>query len=271
MRGARTAAAVAAVVAALLLAAARPARAKVIWSGDFETGDLGQWNELLNADNTKPPRVTVVGAPVRDGDHSARVEVRNTDLWSNGLNRVELGHHPDASAFEGSERAYSWSVFVPTDGAWEVREKQIAYFEADVIWKQVMSFPVRGTDVDFVARLPRDQVLWHGTGALTRGRWHDFVLRVKWAADPRIGAVELWFDGQRVLARTPVATMHRDAGGKPKANFLHVGLFRGAPPVAASVEVMYVDAAREATTPEELLRWSAAAAPPPPAPSPPSR
>src|SRR5262249_6792888 len=103
--------------------AASPARAAIVWRGDFETGDVGQWNELLNAANTTPPRVTIVSKPVRDGAHAGRIEVRNDNLWSNGLNRVELGHHPDPSKFEGSERYYGWSMMIPTSGTWDAREK----------------------------------------------------------------------------------------------------------------------------------------------------
>ena len=219
--------------------------AKVLWRGDFETGDTSQWNEKLNADNTRPPRVTVVASPVRDGRHAARIEVHDDNLWSNGLNRVELGHHPDPTTFENSERRYGFSVFVPKDGGWDAREKQIGYFEADVIWMQVMSFVVNGQDIRFVTRLPRDQVHWTGRGKLTPGRWHDFVLHVKWSTDARAGFVELWFDGARVVPRTAVATMRRDAAGKPMPNFLHLGIFRGPPPQPPTVEVMLLDAAYE--------------------------
>jgi hypothetical protein len=244
----------AALAAGALLLAATPARARVLWSGDFETGDIGQWNEKLNAANTAPARVTVVAAPVRQGKHAGRVEVRNDDLWSNGLNRVELGHHPDPTTFENSERTYAWSMMVPRAGTWDAREKQIAYFEADVIYMQVMSFVVHGQDIQLVTRLPADTVRWDGAGQLTRGRWHDFVLHVRWSTDARAGFVELWFDGQQVVPRTAVATMRKDAAGQPKANFLHLGIFRGPPPPTPTVEVMYLDAAAEATAVEDLLQ-----------------
>ena len=227
--------------------AAAPAGAAVVWRGDFETGDVSQWNELLNATNTTPPRVTVVGSPVRAGARAGRVEVRNDNLWSNGLNRVELGHHPAPAKFEGSDRYYAWSVLVPTDGTWDGREKQIAYWEADAIYRQVMSFVVSGADVRFVTRLPRDTVRWNGAGALTRGAWHDFVLHVRWSTDAGAGLVELWFDGRQVVEKTRVATMLRDARGAPEANFLHLGIFRGQPPAPATTEVLYLDAAAEAT------------------------
>jgi hypothetical protein len=234
-------------------ATAAPAHPGVVWRGDFETGDISQWNELLNATNTTPPRVTIVGAPVRAGTHAGRIEVRNDNLWSNGLNRVELGHHPDPATFEGSDRYYAWSMMVPPDGTWDAREKQIGYWEADVIYRQVMSFVVSGPDVRLVTRLPRDIVRWNGAGALTRGAWHDFVLHVRWSTDAAVGFVELWFDGRHVVERTSVATMLRDERGAAKANFLHLGIFRGPPPSPPTTEVLYIDAAAEATALGDVL------------------
>jgi hypothetical protein len=230
-----------------------PVGAAILWRGDFETGDVRQWNELLNAANTTPPRVTLVDFPVRDGKRAARVEVRNDNLWSNGLNRVELGHHPDPTTFQGSDRYYAFSVLVPADGSWGAREKQIGYWEADVIYRQVMSFVVDGRDVQLVTRVPRDNVLWKGAGALTPGVWHDFVLHVRWSTNAALGFVELFFDGVLRVPKTKVATMLADGAGVAKANFLHLGIFRGRPPERPTAEVLYLDRVLEATTLDDVL------------------
>lgn len=68
------------------------------------------------------------------------------------------------------------------------------------------------------------------TGPFAAGRWHDFVLHVRWSADPTVGFVELWHNGARVVARTSVKTMvtaTMDGGTTVYPAFFHIGLLHG--------------------------------------------
>jgi len=76
-------------------------------------------------------------------------------------------------------------------------------------------------------------------GDFQSGRWHDFVMGVKWSAGGD-GWVELWKDGQVVTPRQNVATLQ---GGNP--SFSHFGIFR-IPTIGDDV-VMYFDCAVYAT------------------------
>lgn len=52
-------------------------------------------------------------------------------------------------------------------------------------------------------------------GPLERGRWHTFVLGVKWSSSATIGLFELWVDGELVVAPTSRPTTFL-AGGTPR-------------------------------------------------------
>ena len=92
----------------LLSAAVIPAaaEAKILWRGDFETGDLSQYSstQTVSAD-----RLQVVTDPVREGSYSLRTLVRQGDDPINASGyRNELLYF-DAPP-EGSEIFYRWST-----------------------------------------------------------------------------------------------------------------------------------------------------------------
>jgi len=243
---------------ALVLGAA-PAHAAITWTGDFETNDLKQWNEQQGPVAT---RVTLVGDPVRQGQHAARFEIHAEDLGSSSLNRVELGHHPDVATFENSERYYAWSVQLPKAFVAK-KAHQITYFESAPpasgpssgmnIYHQSMQFAFDAEQLSFSTEIPTFMTRW--TGPITPGAWHDFVLHVKWSTDAAVGLVGLWVDGVEVVPTTPVQTMYTLDGtpqSAPLPNFMHQGIFRGSDAIA-DVEVMFLDNSREATTLADVL------------------
>lgn len=198
------------------LALAGPASAEVLWRGDVETGTLSQFSGGPNQS-----KVTVVRAPVRDGNYAARMLLLNENVWPNGLRRVEVGYTPPKASFENSERYYAFSVRTDTDVPLvPTIDNTLAYFESSPTYKQVMALTTTGGKVSFVTRLP-NKVHW--TGPFAPGTWLDVVLHVKWSADPTVGFVELWVDGERVLPKTLVQTMYT-AGGQTDPNFFHAGL-----------------------------------------------
>src|SRR5262245_27428354 len=90
----------------MLLVGASTANAEVLWRGDFETGNIGQWTK---AQQVASDRLQIVNSPVRQGQHSLRVEVKQGDDPINASgNRAELVWMQPEN--EGNDRYYSWST-----------------------------------------------------------------------------------------------------------------------------------------------------------------
>ena len=228
-------------VAPPALAVTRPA--DVRWRGDAETGDLGQWSYQLN-----PRGLSVVTVPVAEGARSVRVEIRPTDLWPNGLNRVELEHKPPPETVaEGGEIYFAWSLLVPAELS--TSRHQIGYWESYPSYRQIMALEARGRALAFVTRLPEEQVHWTASDALTPNVWHRVVMHIRWSADPAKGVVDVCFDGVPVVLHASARTLWDNP------NFVHVGVLRDKP---EPTEVMFIDGAIEGTSLHAVLGASPA-------------
>ena len=214
-----------------------------LWRGDFETGDLSQWDTRQRvADN----RIRVVDWPVDQGRRAARFEVRAGDSIGDTAPRAELAllDRRDVCCREGDERWYRWSTWFapdfPTDPDQFI---DFVQFKKDgggggpvtfMVWGEQMELRVGGT---------------HWTAPLERGRWHNFVFHAKWSPDPSVGFIELWYDGRLVLPRTHVPTLDRDEDGHVLEAYLKQGLYRSYDFKRAGVlyhDGMVVGATREA-------------------------
>jgi len=226
------------------------AHASVVWRGDFETGDLSQWTE---SQQVAPDRMQVVDAPVRQGKHALRVEVRQGDDPINASgDRAELVWAPVET--EGNDRYYAWSTM------WASDFPSIPTWQAFTQWHHTgntgtppLEMYVNGETM-YLAIGAHETVVW--THPLARGTWHDFILHVKWSSDPSVGFVELWYDGKQELLKTNGDTMYPG-----QDNIMKQGLYRN--DTIAAVGVLYHDGMTVATTLDDVL-------PPPPAPPPPS-
>lgn len=210
-------------VATLVVTAPTIVHASVLWTGDFETGNLSQWSFKFLEKQLK-----VVSSPVRDGKLALELTALN-----NG-DRVEV-QNGSASATNGTERYYAWSVMAPKPLG--PNDHQTGYFESKNSYKQIMAFVIKGADVSLDTRFPNSQRRWTGKGKFTPGVWHDFVFHVKWSQDAAVGLIELWFDGQKAFEPIHLPTLadQNDA-------FFQVGFLSG-----QAGEVLYVDEARVAT------------------------
>lgn len=222
------------------------ASAQVSWRGDFETGDTTQYNYLLNPMIEDRVYLDVVSDRVAEGAYSARIELHNDAVWSNGLKRVELQHSPDrARTAEGEELFFAWSFYLP-----EVLpsdpEQQIGYWETNSSYQQMMSFAVAGERITFSTRRPVNRERWRGDGAATAGVWHRIAMRIVWSTDETIGRVDVWFDGEQVVADADAMTL---ADANP--TFVQMGLLRGRIEFA-DVPVIYIDDAIEGASLEDV-------------------
>jgi hypothetical protein len=105
-------------------------------------------------------------------------------------------------------------------------------------WKRglaALAFHVQGDRV-VLGGVPRpfEPSVVHWSAPLVRGVWHEYVLHVRWSADPRRGLLELWYDGVRVLPLTHVPTLFPGQGG-----YLKVGLYRH--PAIRETQVVFHD------------------------------
>jgi hypothetical protein len=192
-----------------------PARAELLWRGDFATGDLSQWTKVESRDERS--RLRVVPDPDGGARRTLRVLVKHGDdpIGASG-NRNEVVWRGDALA-EGSERYYAWST------RWREGEAEQPGWQIFTQWHHFrgggsppLAFLVR--DGEIRLGTSTNEVLW--STPLERGRWHDFAFHVRWSSDPSVGLVELWLDG-RIAVRRTVATLFPGQGV-----YLKQGLYR---------------------------------------------
>lgn len=225
---------------------ATPASAAVVWVGDFETGDLSQFNYVLNGTIDGTPYITIVQDPVAQPANAARIELHNDAVWGNGLKRVELQHSPeDGRTDEGATTCFAWSFYLP-EALPEDPGQTIGYWESSNSYSQTMAFQVVGEHLTFVTRHPNNQVQWEADGVVTPGEWHRIGMCVLWSTDPGVGTVDVWYDGEQVLTGGAAQTL-------PDGNsvFVQFGLLRGAIEFA-DVPAIVVDHALEGDTPEDV-------------------
>jgi hypothetical protein len=183
---------------------------RLLWSGDFELGDLDQWQWVLRK---SPESLAVVDSPVRQGRYAARLTVADSDVANPRAQLTAPGMHR-----EGDDQFIGWSTYFPGDfpsvpaGGW------LVFFQ---FHGQPYSGSPRlgfGVGSDGRIELRRDDVynydrVW--SEPLVRNRWIDFTVRVKWSKDPSVGFVELWADGRRQTfsdgrSRLAMATIQDD-------------------------------------------------------------
>jgi hypothetical protein len=237
---------------ALLLGLSTAASASVLWRGDYETGDLSQWTRV----DGLASRLSIVQAPARQGKYALRAELHQGDVASSGTRNELALATSQFYEVEGNDKWYAWSTLFPADfpapATWQVFTQ---WHHSGCCGSPPVEFDVLGETI----QLSHDgsTILWHTP--LVRGVWHDFVVHVYWSESN--GYVELYYDGQKVLERTPVQTLHPG-----EYAYMKQGLYREAS--ISPVGVVYHDGMVMGTTLADVEPQLAAPPPPPPAPVP---
>ncbi|WP_437652412.1 polysaccharide lyase [Sorangium sp. So ce1182] len=217
------------------------ASAAPVWTGDFETGNLSQWNTSLNGEH-----ITVVTSPVLQGTRAGQIQLTNDATWPNGIKRVELNHKPAAGrTAEGAQTYFAWSFYLPEALAADP-PTQIGYWESDATYNQMMSFEVVGQRISFATRKPSNKVHWEANGAVTPGVWHRIALHVRWSTNPSQGSVDVWFDGEQVVTAGQAQTLADN-----NAHFTQLGLLRN-PSEFTDSPIIVLDDAVEGDTLEDV-------------------
>ncbi|MBO9662943.1 heparin lyase I family protein [Dokdonella sp.] len=208
-------------------------QAHVVWKGNFETGDLSQWN--VHQGN-RFELVPASGLP-RGDVRAVETSVERND-WNNGGERNELVHFVHEP--EGSEYYYRWQTRFPTDyqsdPTWQVFTQWHTKVDGGV---PPVQFFLNGETMNFAIEDPQ-RVLW--TTPLVRGVWHDFILNVKFSDNRNTGFVKLWHDGAVVVEKTFGRTRALD--------YLKQGLYRNAS--MSTTGVVYHAGMIQGTTMEDV-------------------
>jgi len=205
------------------------------WNGDFDTGDLSQYDAVQG---DAPDRIQTVTSPRREGRFAVRLTAEDGDFADSPNPRAQLltsiMHRP------GEEQYIGWSTYFPADfpaiGGTDPFYVFFQFHGPPYNGSPPLGFEV-GTDGQLAlsrsARYGYDQV-W--TAPLARDRWVDFVVHVKWSMDED-GFVELWLDGRRQtfsvngLQRLPMQTIEDDQLDGVQTiptNYRRRGIFPGA-------------------------------------------
>jgi MYXO-CTERM domain-containing protein len=235
-----------------LLCITTAVHANVLWRGDYETGDVAQWDRI----DGLASRLTVQQSVVHQGNYALRVELHQGDVSSSGTRNEVVEANPAHYESEGNDRWYAWSTLFPSDypsnNTWQVFTQ---WHHTGCCGSPPVEFDVLGERI----QLAHDggTVLW--STPLVRGVWHDFVVHVFWSSSG--GFVELYYDGQKVLGKTSVQTLYPG-----EQAYMKQGLYWNAN--ISSVGVLYHDGMTSGTTLADVAPQLANPPVPPPAPTP---
>lgn len=224
---------------------------EVVFTGDYDTGDLTQWATLQTRGwNNFPGKYCGYNACVRDGGSghatAARFEIRDGDVppFGGGIrSEVRTAGDPagGASVREGDERWYELSVKFDAD----FRNPRTGAHDWFVIMQWLPaddSIPALTLQVSLDGELElggdaRSVQFRRPIGDIARGMWVDYVLHVKFSADPHVGFVEVWRNG-----RLSVPMHHRPTLGMAESSYLKQGAYRS--PDSVGTQVLWHDGLR---------------------------
>jgi hypothetical protein len=246
--------------------AAVSAPGEIIFTGDFETGDLSQWayvercatDRILVYNTANMP----AGAPPpRQGQYAARFHVLDTDVapcTSTENPRAEV-ETPESLFKPGDERWEAWSMYLPSTLPAPLQNQGWFVFQEDygAPWD---GSPSIGWNLDLVNnpkrfRMDRGEQYGHdqpGSASMILGHWVDFLVHKKFANTASGGGfIEVWVDGMPIsfnasgcanCTRLMMQTMH--SSQKSVGFYLNAYRERG---FFSSFDVYY-DAVRIGTT-----------------------
>ena len=209
--------------------------------GDFEVGAPG-WQQFdgLQYQETRPlvESFGLVREPVRQGRSSVRMTARH------GYSR--FGHN-EASLLAwggreqpGDEYWYAWSTLFPRDWASPYKWGIFAQWHANLPTSPIFGFSAAGDRANFSllsgltddranrAAVNRDVPV---LATLSKGRWNDFVVRVRWSVRSD-GFVEVYHrvEGERSLRKVvsfrDVPTFQVTKDGRGVGTYLLLGIYR---------------------------------------------
>jgi hypothetical protein len=223
---------------------AESAPAAALWRGDFESGDLKQWDTSTLIKTGDRDNLVLEGDDVAEGKQAARITLRPDVIFEPyNQSRVEVAHNGLHSK-NGEDSYFAWSFMVPEDA--QIRSN-IGYWESTPSYKNTMTFFIEpgggGTLLEFGTGNLGETVRF--MTKLELGKWHRLALHNHWSQSQADGKVDVWYDGTQVVNGATATKFNADQ------LFFQMGLHRSDP--APPVQVIYIDAAMEADSQADVL------------------
>ena len=186
----------------LSLGSATRAGERRAWTGDFESGNLAQWDGVQEVG---AGRVSVEHTVVRQGRYAARFEVRPGDRWA-GQDSERAEILKGEGEIAGDESYWAWSTYFPASFVSDPN----AGFQMFTQWHSTSNTNLSGVTFQVVKEelvmrvaggaTPAD---WHAydLGPLVRGAWQDFMIHVRWSSGGD-GLIDVWRNGVAVAHAT---------------------------------------------------------------------
>lgn len=198
-----------------------PLRPGLLFEGDFASCDLSQWP--VRQDGGRDDIAAVPSPLASPGSGcSGYFSTGRGDQIGDTAPRNELHRQRDAIyCNEGDTRWFHWFVRLRKD--WPYGRP--AFFSTILQFKSADSSPGQMSFILFGERLAlrRGEERW--STRMTRGRWHEFLLRVTFSSRASKGSARLWYDGgrQTVNGGRRFATLANRNGA-----YVKLGLYRSA-------------------------------------------
>jgi hypothetical protein len=222
------------------------AGASVDFRGDWETGSWDQWDGVeYGGAFDGSPRLSdvlqVVTNPVAQGRYAGKFIVNPGDKYGGSTGERTLARWVGSSETPGEDFYYAWSTLLPTD--WVTPSSWAIPLE----WHSDSRFPLApirfniSGEKTYVAMSTGNcsdpfKCEHHqnhlALSTLSRGKWQDFILRIRWHTSG--GVLQLWHrvQGQasfnRVVDLNNVPTLpYRPGDSRPATIYVLQGLYRG--------------------------------------------
>jgi Polysaccharide lyase len=257
------------------------AQASVTFTGDFETGDLSQWNyrQYCNDDATVYPYDSAPDwpAPV-DGTYALRMSVADThvllgatmdcDAQSGNPRGQLMGDKTGPESLgPGDDRWESWWVLIPSDFPlvsgrnWFVLQQD---FGSPFSGSPPVAFDIKDDGAganQFVMDVCNDgcgavATVWDGP-TIEPDRWYHFVVHKAFSRSEYSGIVQLWLNGERQTfvngsRRYFTRTLHANCTCTPTDRYrFYLANYR-ADPLSSDPVTIYFDGATIATSPWDI-------------------
>lgn len=187
------------------------AEAEIVDRIDFETGDFSQVKQLQA--RGRGIRGKLVNSPSRQGEYAALFGFEAGNV-NQGYDRSELAAKYRATP--GKEYWYGWSLYIPEDFEGAKRGIVVSqlhgynprylskgkFFQLSVkddkwhLWLEFQKDPK--LEITGNSTGPYRKILQKDTERVQKGKWTDFVVRVKWTHE-NDGFFQLWIDGKQVV------------------------------------------------------------------------
>jgi hypothetical protein len=257
-----------------------PSATVTTFLGNFEVNAPG-WAQFtaLQFEEDRPlaDSFSLVDWPVRSGRRAARITARQ------GYSR--FGYHEDTSLVHvsneqpGDDYWYAFSVYFPQDWLPPYRWGIFAQWHATLGTSPIIAFNARADTATLNVRAgltdePRNSFQYQIDrpllATMSKGRWNDFVMHVRWTKTD--GGIEVWhrLAGQvqlrRLVRLDGIPTLQWTSGGKGLSAYLLLGLYRGSYcaqptvldcPSSLGVQppsTLYLDSYARATTFADVVR-----------------